>query len=229
MSKPGNEIHKKHRIRMREKFRKYGFDAFEKHEILEFLLFYSIPVKDTNELAHHILDKYKTLANVFDATPEELMEETGIGEVSATLLSMVPKLLRVYETSKWKSRKRLKTTEEMGEYAASIFKDRRNEEFAMICLDSNRGVRWSGIVSNGTIDEIVTYPRDVIYKALKHEAINVVLTHNHPNGTLAPSVADKKATEKLIDAFGSIGINVLDHIIVSGNRYLSMKEMGFIK
>lgn len=227
MAESNGGVHKDHRARMRKKFREHGFDGFADHEILEMLLYYSVPRRNTNPLAHKILDKYRTLANVFDASPEELMRETGISEVTATLLSMVPKLSKVYETSKWNRMDCLSDVETLGQYAISLFKDKLNEEFALICLDSNRRVHWSGIIVKGTIDRTEAYPRVVVNEALKHNAVNVVLAHNHPGGTLAPSVADKETTDTLARVLKGIGINVLDHIIVSGNRYFSMQEMGF--
>ena len=224
----GSEIHKNHRARMRKKFCEHGFDSFAEHEILEMLLFYCIARRDTNPLAHKILDKYKTLANVFDADPEELMKETGITETTATLLSMIPKLSKIYETSKWGNRECLENSTRLGEYAISMFKDSLNEEFALICLDANRCVHWSGKIIKGSIDRTEAYPRIVVDEALKHNAIKVVFAHNHPSGTLAPSKADKDATEALIQILSGIGIDVLDHIIVRGTRYFSMKEMGFL-
>ena len=217
-----------HRQRVREKFLKNGFDGFLEYEILEMLLFYCIPQIDTKDIARAILEKYKTLANVFDAKPEELMEIDGIGQVTAIFLTMIPKLSKIYETSKWNRNVCLENTVITGEYAISMFKDSQNEEFGLICLDANRCVHWSGIIIRGSIDRTEAYPRVVVDEALKHKAIKVILTHNHPNGTLAPSVADKLATDSLIKALGGIGIEVLDHIIVSGPRYFSMKEMGFI-
>ena len=222
-------VHENHRARMRKKFREHGFDGFADHEILEMLLYYSVPRMNTNPLAHRILDKYKTLANVFDAPPEEIMKEFKLSEVTATLLSMVPKLSKVYETSKWERETCLPDAESLGKYAISLFKDKVNEEFALICMDANRCVHWSGIIVKGTIDRTEAYPRVVVEEALKHKAVNVVFAHNHPNGTLAPSVADKQATEALIKVLKGIEINVLDHIIVSGNGYFSMREMGFIR
>lgn len=227
MAKSDGGVHKNHRIRMRKKFREHGFDGFAEHEILELLLYYSVPRINTNPLAHRILDKYKTLANVFDASPDELMKEFKISEVTATLLSMVPKLSKVYETSKWERVDCLKDTEELGNFAASMFKDKQNEEFALICLDANRCVHWSGIIIKGTIDRTEAYPRVIVDEALKHKATRVVFVHNHPNGTLASSIADKEATEILVRVLKGIGIEVLDHIIVSGTRYFSMKESGF--
>lgn len=227
MANSDGGVHKNHRSRMRKKFRENGFDGFAEHEILEMLLYYSVPRMNTNPLAHRMLDKYKTLANVFDATPEELMHEFNISEVTATLLSMVPKLSRVYETSKWERNDCLNNTDELGQYALSLFKDKQNEEFALICLDANRCVHWSGVIIKGTIDRTEAYPRVVVSEILKHKAKIVVFAHNHPNGTLAPSVADKEATEILKNVLSGIGIEVLDHIIVSGTRYFSMKEAGF--
>ena len=226
MDKNGG-VHKDHRARVRKKFRENGFSGFADHEILEMLLYYSVPRRDTNPLAHKILDKYKTLANVFDASPDELMREVGVSEVTATLLSMIPKLSKVYETTKWERKVCLDSTEILGEYAISMFKDSVNEEFGLICLDANRCVHWSGIIIKGTIDRTEAYPRVVVDEALKHKATKVVFAHNHPSGTLAPSLADKNATEALVKVLKGIGIEVLDHIIVSGNRYFSMAEMGF--
>ena len=228
MAEPNGGIHKEHRARVRKKFRDNGFTGFAEHEILELLLYYCVPRKNTNDLAHKILDKYKTLANVFDAPVEELMKETGISEVTATLLSMIPKLSKIYERSKWSRDVCLESTEMTGEFAISMFKDSQNEEFALICLDANRCVHWSGIIIRGSIDRTEAYPRVVVDEVLKHKAIKVVFTHNHPNGTLAPSLADKTATDALVKILDGIGIEVLDHIIVSGARYFSMKEMGFI-
>ncbi len=227
MSDKMSQIHKAHRKRMRERFLKNGFDGFADHEILEFLLFFSIPRRDTNPIAHAILDEYKSLANVFEADPLSLANITGVGENSATLLSMIPHLVRVYEQSKCKREELLHDTNAIGQYAISLLKGKVNEEFAMICLDSNRYVRWSGIIAKGTIDRIDAYPRLVVSEAIKHNAKNIILAHNHPNGSLLPSSADKLTTQTLVKVMESIDVKVLDHIIVSDNRYYSMAEMGF--
>lgn len=227
MSTSDGGVHKNHRSRMRKKFRENGFDGFAEHEILEMLLYYSVPRMNTNPLAHRILGKYKTIANVFDASPDELMREVGVSEVTATLLSMVPKLAKVYETSKWERVDCLEDTDALGEYVVPMFKDKLNEELAMICLDANRCVHWSGIIIKGTIDRTEAYPRIIVDEALKHKATRIVLAHNHPSGTLAPSVSDRESTEILAKLLKGIGIELLDHIIVSGTRYFSMREMGF--
>lgn len=220
-------VHDGHRARMRERFFENGFDGFSEHEILEMLLYFTIPRKNTNEIAHDILDEYMTLANVFDADPQSLINITGLSENSATLLTMIPHLFRVYEASKYTKENLLHNTESIGQYAVSLFKDKVNEEFALICLDSNRRVHWSGIIAKGVIDRIDAYPRRVMGEVIKHNAKTVIFAHNHPHGTLMPSVSDKEATRQLTEILKTIDVTVLDHIIVSGNRFYSMAEMGF--
>ncbi len=228
MAKTNDGIHENHRARMRKKIADHGIDGLEEHEILEVLLYYCIPRRDTNELAHKMLEKYGSLANVFDAPVNELAAEPWLSDVSATLISMIPKFCRAYELSKLKRVATLPTTQDIGEYAMAMFKDKLEEELALICLDANRKVLWDGVIIKGTIDRTEAYPRTVVREALKRNATNVVLVHNHPKGTMTPSSADKKSTQMLVKILEGIGITVLDHIIVNGMRYISMREMGYI-
>ena len=228
MPQKEDTIHKNHRERMRKRFAEHGFDGFAEHEILEMLLYYAIPRKDTNPLAHVILNEYKTLANVFEADPAELAKLPGLSESSAVLLSMIPHLARAYEKSKWDREYVLHDTDAIGQYAVALLRGKVNEEFALICLDSNRRVHWSGIIAKGTLDRIEAYPRLVVSEVIKRNAKNVVFAHNHPNGTLVPSAADKSTTKRLIEILKGIDVYTIDHIIVSGSRYYSMAEMGFI-
>ncbi len=228
MPQNNSELHKDHRKRMRKRFLENGFDGFADHEILELLLFYSIPRQDTNPLAHAILKEYKTLANVFDADAASIAKIPGMGENSATLLSMIPRLARVYEQSKLQKDGLLHDTDAIGRYAVSMLKGKVNEEFALICIDSNRRVHWSGIIAKGVIDRIEAYPRLVVSEVIKHHAKTVIFAHNHPKGSLLPSSADKETTKHLVDVLKSIDVAVLDHIIVSDNRYYSLAEAGAI-
>ncbi len=227
MPQSNSEFHKDHRKRMRKRFLEHGFDGFAEHEILELLLFFSIPRCDTNPLAHAILNEYKTLANVFEADPASLSKIPGLGENSAVLISMIPHLSRIYEQSKCQKNALLYSTESIGRFATALLKGKTSEEFAMICLDSNRRVHWSGIIAKGTLDRIEAYPRLVVSEVVKHNANNVIFVHNHPNGSLVPSSADKSTTRILVDALTPIGVTILDHMIVSNNRYYSMAEAGF--
>lgn len=221
-------IHKNHRQRMRKRFIQYGFDGFAEHEILEMLLYYAIPRRDTNPLAHSILNEYKTLANVFEAEAHELAKIPGVSENCAVLISMIPHLSRVYEHSRCSRDILLHNIDSIGQYAVSLLKGKVNEEFALICLDSNRRVHWSGIIAKGTIDRIEAYPRLVVAEIIKHNAKNVIFAHNHPSGSIMPSIADKNVTKHLSELLKGLDVTTIDHIIVSGNQYYSMSEMGFI-
>lgn len=228
MAQNEKDLHKNHRKRMRNRFMQTKFEGFADHEILEFLLFFSIPRCDTNPIAHRLLDKYKTLANVFEADPASLAQIEGMGENSAVFLSMIPSLCQAYEISKRTKGTLLEDSTASGQYAVTMFKDAIEERFGLICLDSHRRVHWSGIIATGTIDRIDAYPRLVVNEILNHNATTVIFAHNHPHGSLVPSEADKAATRVLIETLRALDIRVLDHIIVSNGRYYSMTEAGVI-
>ncbi len=228
MAQNEKDMHKNHRKRVRNRFLQTKFEGFAEHEILELLLFYAIPRCDTNPIAHRLLDAYKTLANVLDADPASLAKIPGMGENSAVLLSMIPSLCQAYEISKRTKGSLLEDVTASGQYAVTMFKDATVEKFGLICLDSHRRVHWSGIIATGTIDRIDAYPRLVLNEILRHNATRVIFTHNHPHGSLVPSESDKSATRMLTETLRALDIRVLDHIIVSNDRYYSMAEAGFI-
>lgn len=222
-----DNLHKDHRSRMRKRFAEHGFDGFADHEILELLLFYAIPQKDTNPLAHALLNEYKSLANVLEADKESLTKIPGVGEVAASLITMVPHLARVYERSCMEKGGLLNDITAIGTFAISMMRGKVSEEFGMICLDSNRHVKWHGIIAKGTLDQIEAYPRLIVSEVVKHHAKNVIFVHNHPTGSLLPSPSDKETTRRLVDVLKAIDVVTLDHIIVSDNRFYSMAESGF--
>ncbi len=220
--------HTGHRQRLKNRYLKEGLDSFEMHEVLELLLYYSIPRRDCNPIAHHLLDEFKVISNVLDTDVERLSKVDGIGENSAILLSLIPKIAKIYLQEKWSmdNKDTLGSFETIGRYAIGMFIGKKNEEFGIICLDSNRKVHYSGIVQKGSINETPAYPRLVVDAALRANAQTVVLCHNHPSGSILPSGADKEATETIVNALEAISIDVLDHVIVSGDRFYSMAEMG---
>ena len=228
MAQKNDNFHKGHRERMRKRFLETGLKGFAEHEILEMLLFYTIPRCDTNPIAHAILEEYKTLANVFDADPVSLQKIPQVGENTATLLTMMPHLFRAYENSKYGKDCLIQDSCALGEYAASMLRGKKYEEFALICLDSNRRVHWSGTIISGTIDQLEAYPRLVVEEVIKHNAKTVAFAHNHPGGAVRPSAEDRRATQILVELLNSIDVTVIDHIIVAGDRYYSMSEAGTI-
>lgn len=221
--------HNGHRKRMKERFKNDGgFDYFVPHEILEMLLYSTISRGDTNPVAHALIRQYGNIANVFEADPEELKKIDGIGENSAFLLAMIPHLCRAYNQAKWNRNVSLGTTELAGQYAINMFIGKAHEEFRIICVDSKRRIFYQGCITRGTINEVPAYPRLVVEEVLKRNAQHVIFAHNHPNGSVFPSEADKIATAQISAALEAINVNVLDHIIVAGDQYYSMSDMGLL-
>ena len=219
-------MHEGHRKRLKMRFLKEGLDSFEPHQVLELLLFYSIPRKDTNELAHKLLERYGSLSGVFDADIKDIVKVPGIGENTAFLLNLIPHLARRYHNDKWGPKPELNSSTKAGNYAISLFAGRNYEAFFIICLDSQNRVNYSELVHEGTINEAPVYPRLLVEAAIRHKANSVILAHNHPGGTLTPSRADIEATKTICTALESISIKVIDHIIVCGDKYYSFAENG---
>jgi len=224
----GKKLHNGHRKRVKARYLTEGLDSFEDHEVLEMLLFYCIPMKDTNELAHKMMDEFGSLAGLFEADAKDICKRCNISENAAILVSLIPSLARRYFKGKWGDKPILNSSSKAGEYAVSLFAGRTYEVFYVICLDSQSRVNNAALVHKGTINEAPVYPRLIIETALRHQANSVILAHNHPGGTTRPSGADMEVTKRIIAALEAISIKVVDHIIVAGREYVSFAERGLI-
>jgi DNA repair protein RadC len=220
--------HEGHRKRLKARFQKEGLDGFDDHQVLELLLFYSIPCKDTNNIAHDLMKRYGSLWGVLEADPLDLQKVAGVGENTAVLFSLIPSLARRYKNSKWGEKPIISSSKTAGEYAASLFEGRVYETFYVISLDSQNRVNYADNIFEGTINEAPVYPRLIVEAALRHQANSIILAHNHPGGSLAASQSDIECTKKIITALESISIKVMDHIIVAGHNYFSFAEKGLI-
>lgn len=221
--------HDGHRARLKARFLSEGLDNFNAYQVLELLLFYTIPLKDTNEIAHRLIDRFGSISGVFNASPAELMKVKGISEHSSTLISMVPQLSRIYYKDLTRERPILSTSADAGAYISNFFVGRTREIFYVFCLDSSGRVIHEEKLFEGTLDEIPCYPRTILEAAFRHNAQKVIFAHNHPSGILIPSESDIQSTQNLTSIFAPLGIDVVDHIIVGRNNYLSMADMGYIK
>jgi len=216
--------HQGHRQRLKKRVIKEGIDSFEDHQILELLLFYCIPMKDTNELAHRLIHEFGSLAGVFDADPKDLCARVGVTENTGILLSLIPALARRYHQGRFRDKVVLDSTTTAGDYAITLFTGRINEAFYVICLDTQNRVNHAALLHEGTINEAPVYPRLIVETALRHQAAAIILAHNHPSGSLQPSAADIDVTRRIKQATEAIAITVADHIIVAGELYYSFAE-----
>ncbi len=221
--------HAGHRSRLKQRFLTEGLDSFEKHQILELLLFYTIPQKDTNEIAHDLLDRFGSLSRVFDAHPSELQKVKGISEHSSTLISMIPQLARAYLKDLTRERPVLSSSAVAGEYIKNFFMGRIYEAFYIFCLDNSCRVIHEELVCEGTLDETPCYPRLILEIAFRHNAQKVIFAHNHPSDILRPSTGDIESTKKLVSIFESVDIEVVDHFIAGKSDYISMADIGCLR
>lgn len=219
--------HGGHRERLRARFTKNSLSSFEPHEALELLLSYCIPQHDVNPLAHRLIEHFGSFSQVLDAAPEELQRISGIGAYSATFLNLVAQAAGYYQRDKFRERPRLANASEMGRYCQSLFINDKGEKMYLISLNIQGQLIGHSLISTGSLDELVIYTRDVVNAALRANAYAVVITHNHPGGSLNPSRYDIDTTYELRAAMDAINVTLLDHIIVGGSRYLSMASQGY--
>lgn len=220
-------LHAGHRTRLRRRFLDEGLDSFEDHQALELLLFFAIPRRDTNEIAHILLLRYGSLSGVLEADPVDLARTEGIGEAAATLLSLMPALTRRYSVDRGSHRRPVLTTSEgAAEYLLPLMAGRSEEVFYVVCLDTQCRVIVPALVIEGLPDRAHVEPRQAVEVALRHKAHLVILAHNHPSGQAKPTTADHRVTQALINAFSAIDIAVRDHIIVAGKDWYSFARAG---
>ena len=220
-------IHEGHRKRMKERFMKSGLDDFAPHNVLEFLLFYSIPRGDTNPIAHRLIDAFGSLSGVFDATPEELMKVSGVGESTAILISMIPQMARKYLEDKADAVNVVGGCGDIGAYLLPKFVGRTNEALMMVSIDNKNKVISCSVVAEGTVDSAKVSRRKVMEEAMKVKATRVILAHNHPRGVAVPSAEDVAMTREIGRLFAQVGIELVDHIIIADDDYVSMAASVF--
>jgi len=221
------QLHAGHRKRLRARFLKEGLDSFEDHQLLELLLFQAVPRLDTNPIAHRLMKRFGSLFAVLEADPKDLASVEGVGENAAAFLSMIPHITRRYFHDRVKhSRKPLNNSESAAEYLVPLMAGRSEEVFYVICLDSQLRVLYPALISEGTVKDALVHPRHVAEAAVRHKAASVILAHNHPAGSVKPSVHDHKLTRSLVQALGGINVQVVDHVIVAGELIYSFSREG---
>lgn len=221
------ELHKGHRGRLKMRFLKEGLDGFEDHQVLELLLFQTIPRLDTNPVAHSLIQRFGSLSAVLEADTKDLASVDGVGLNAAAFLSMIPQVTRRYFIDRIKhSRKPLTSSETASEYLVPLMAGRTEEVFYVICLDSRLRVLYPALISEGTVKDAFVHPRHVVEAAVRHKAASVLLAHNHPGGTVSPSNHDHSITRRLVQALGNIDIKVVDHVIVAGDQIYSFAREG---
>lgn len=216
-----------HRQRLKERFIKDGLEHFEPHNCLELLLFYSIPRRDTNKLAHSLINRFGSLSAVFSASIPELCEVEGISENSAVLITMIPQLMRKMKTDISLGH-RLDSTNKVCKYCFDLYLGESVEKLRVICLNEKLEIISNEIISDGNTKSVTANARKIVETAFKNKSDSIILCHNHPGGSEFPSDSDISATRKIKLTLKGINIDLLDHIIVGREAAASMKDMGYL-
>lgn len=220
-------VHSGHRKRVKEEFLKNGLDHMPPHRILEFLLYYAIPQGDTNVLAHDLMKSFhNSLSDVFDAPYEELIKIKGVGEHTAILLKLIGGLSRAYFEEKAKTVPAEDWREALIARLKAQYVGYTREILSLVCLDNSLKTLHIGRMATGISDAVQIQFRDLAAAALRYDASNVILAHNHPGGIAMPSREDRTATVALARRFTDIGIKLLDHYIIAGDECVSMRDCG---
>lgn len=222
-------IHAGHRQRLKERFLKDGLDNFEEHQVLELLLFYGIPQRDTNEIAHELIRKFGSLPKVLEATPEELSEVKYVGDNVTTLFQLITAVARYYQVSCAMQEQILSTIDACGKYLVPFFYQRQNETVFLLCLDAKCKVLSCEKVGEGGVNSAGVPIRKIVEMALKANATTVILAHNHPSGLAIPSAEDIQTTRRVAMALDAVEIGLVDHIIVADNDWVSLAQSGLYR
>ena len=224
-----------HRERIREKFLNNGIDGFAEYEILELLLTYCIPRKDTKPIAKELLNKFKSLDNVFKADLDKLSAIDGLGKNSVAFLKLIGDLPSIIYKDDLKNKKlidketlKISNKDILLKYLRNKIGYEEIEKFYVLYLSSSNEVIEFEENSVGTLDRSSVYPREIYKKIINLNAKSIILAHNHPSDNITPSKCDIDLTNEIAKGLKNFGALLIEHIIITKNSYFSFLEEGLI-
>ena len=210
---------------MRDEFLFKGIsESTPPHKVVEYILFHSIPQKDTNETAHALLERFGSISGILDAPAEQLMQVKGISKVSVSLLKLILPVARIYSSEKNSADKVLKDIDDISQYLLGKYFGYDKEVFSMLSLNASGKVLGYDVLSSGNVSEVTVSVRDIVEVVLKRRAVCVAIAHNDPGGVALPSEEDIKITELIDRTLKNINAKLLDHVIIAGDDYVSMAK-----
>lgn len=220
-------LHKHHRRRVKERFLADGLECFSPHEVLELLLFYAVPQKDTNELGHRLIQRFGSINRVFSASYEELCAVPGMGDHAATLLRLLlPASAYIVSAGLSEEKGSFDTVDKVGNYLIKRYMGAREETVLLMLLDNRYSLIDCVRVHEGTVNSVSITARRLLEIAFRQQAAMAVLAHNHPGGMPIPSYEDLCTTKVLRDAFEAVGVPLLEHVLVAGEDFMPLIWQG---
>lgn len=227
-SKPERPHYLGHRQRLKERFHLAGADALPDYELLELLLFLSIPRNDVKPLAKKLLERFGSLSGALGADARELGEVKGIGESTIHMLKLVQAAGVRLGREEAMARPVVSNWQQLLFYCRASMAHSKVEQFRVLFLDRKNGIIADELQQKGTVDHTPVYPREVVKRALELSASAIIMVHNHPSGDPAPSRADIEMTREVREALERLGISLHDHVIISKSGHNSLKSMGLL-
>ncbi|MEM8664811.1 MAG: DNA repair protein RadC [Pseudomonadota bacterium] len=215
-----------HRERLRARFDRG--ETLADYELLELALFRAIPRRDTKPIAKTMIAKFGSFAGAIAAPPARLREIDGVGERVVCDLRLIRAAAERFARADLTARKTLSSTEAVADYYRAVLAAAEREEFHILFLDKKNQFLATECAGIGTVDHTPVYPREVVTRALAHNASAIVLVHNHPSGDPTPSRADVAMTAQIVEALAPVNIGVHDHIIIAGPAFLSLRGEGYM-
>lgn len=219
-----------HRERIRDKYLKNGINSFQEYEILELLLTYAIPRKDTKDLAKNLLKKFGSIEKVITAKKEDLEEVEGLGKASISFLKLMGELPNIFYENSLRNTDiiTIKSKENLLKFLRSKIAFEKIEKFYVLYLSNSNELIAYNEKSYGTLDKSAVYPREIYKDVLKYDAKAIILAHNHPSGSVKPSKSDMDITKEISNGLKNFDALLLEHIIITENSYFSFLEEGLI-
>ncbi len=214
-----NNLHSGHRSRMKEKYLRFGSDVFSDHELLEILLFHSIPRIDTNATAHELIEKLGSLENVMFSDVEMLRTVDGVGESSALLISLIGDIYSRIDKKPLNKKKKYRTLTDVGEFLVSHYSGARKEYFSALYFNSSMELIDVVVLSEGSASEAAVTPSRIAREAILKDASGVIIAHNHLGDSPLISHADRNLTNLVEATLSAVGIPLIEHVVVSQAGY----------
>ncbi len=225
MEQKKNQPHKDHRKRLKTKVKDFGLDCLAYHEVLELLLTYTIPRRDTNPTAHNLIEYFGSFSKVIDANYFDLLKVDGVGHESALFINILSSFMDVYNKSKLENKVSiLNNTSKCIQFFRDFYSIKSNEFMVMACLSKNKKVMKTFLYKGQDDTEISFDIRQIANRINDHGIYSIVLFHTHPYGSVQPSNADLATTQKIINVCLVNGIDFDDHIILNESEHYSFKQ-----